>query len=345
VRDEVLAIARATPLDWLAAGLALLVAGYLAAHLGDIGNEFELGLGLSSPTVTTSLLLALAAGFCWSLGGRGPRTVALIASLLAVMGLLRLPPELWIADRAERAASELVIAALLLLGVVWWCHRRRGALPASELVPRLGRLGRRIAAVVPLRSAVLVLASLTALILAAGAPVVLADAPVPELLLGNERTVDSWLAGALLAAAAMLALLLAGMPGASRWLLLLAGVLGFMAIDEPHGFHDRLEYRASSPALVVLAPMVVLAALAWLGTLRVLPTGRVSDLFVAGGVLWLAAGALDAISGLPTAKTLVEEAFEFSGTSCLLLALLLTVQADQPFAARAGPGSSPPSRA
>jgi hypothetical protein len=324
LRDEAVAIARATPVPLLGAGLTLLVAGYLAGSLATgLGDdpEFELGGTASSPAVATLVMLALAGALGWSLGGRGPRALAVAALLLALGQLLWVAHRAGIGDRTSQAVAELVVAALLFAGAVWWCQLRQGRLPSWELEARLDRIGRSVAMAIPVGPAAVALISLLVVIFVTGTRTFVTGS-------ADEGRVVGWVSGALLAAPAALALLLGRTPGATRWPLVLAGVLGLMAIDETHAVHDRLEYRASVAAVLILAPLVVLGALAWLGTLRVLPGGRATRLFVAGGALWLLDLLLDALFESPL-TWLLEEYSEFAGSSCLLLALLLAVQSAQ----------------
>jgi hypothetical protein len=238
---------------------------------------------------------------------------------------LRVRTSLGIAEGPRFGAAELAAAGIFLVAVVWRCRRRWGALPFSELGPRLGELGSQLAVAVAYRVVGLTLAALCTVLIGLGALVALADLPLPEFDMEEEISVDSWITTALFAAAASLAVLRARVAGESRWWLVLAAVLVIAAIDEPHGLHDRPEYHTGQSATVLFLPLAIVAGVAWLRALALLSAGHARHVFVAGGILWLVAVALDPVVGGDPLRVF-EEACEITASSCLLLGLLADAQ-------------------
>jgi hypothetical protein len=153
--------------------------------------------------------------------------------------------------------------------------------------------------------------------------------------LDNEDTLPALYSGALLAAAALLAFLVASRPshrGARLFWIGSAALFAFMALDEVWMIHERVEGWTGSDWQLFYVPVAVVAGLLWLGTLRDLASIRAAAaLFAAGGFAWLAAQVLEGLQW--SGHTLVhgglivpEEVLEMGGSLMFLLAALVALR-------------------
>ncbi|HEX8496960.1 MAG TPA: hypothetical protein VF661_07175, partial [Actinomycetales bacterium] len=179
----------------------------------------------------------------------------------------------------------------------------------------------------------------------------------PVFHLDLERTAPALFSAALLLAAAAVALRCRRAPvSLGRRGLALALTFGVMGIDEVVGVHEALELRTGVDWQVLYAPLLVLAALAWLAF--ALTAARRADLaavagWVVGAGAWGTAQTLEALQWQGDVQRPgyllmmpVEEVLEMVGSGALLLTLVLvhrTWRAAGRQPAQAGPGRQPPS--
>jgi hypothetical protein len=108
------------------------------------------------------------------------------------------------------------------------------------------------------------------------------------------------------------------------------GVLGlcftYLGLDEASDFHERFEVRFDIPAALALAPGAIVGAIA---TIPALPRLRAHPpalpLFVAGVASWVVAIAIDPWHA--RWKSVIEEFLEMTGSTLILLGLLVVVTA------------------
>jgi hypothetical protein len=115
--------------------------------------------------------------------------------------------------------------------------------------------------------------------------------------LDNEDTLPAAFSGALLLAAAVLAVLVAALVSRGRFRSFWLGtgaVFAFMALDEVWTIHERLEGGTGIDWQLFYVPVAVGAGVLLLFALRDLfATREAAALFVAGAVAWLAAQVLE----------------------------------------------------
>jgi len=161
-----------------------------------------------------------------------------------------------------------------------------------------------------------------------GVPVGLFDAT-------EELGFPAWFGATLLLASAALVMVLRALdarPRERRGLLLMSAVLAAMASDELLALHEKLGGRVGleGQGQFVLAPLIVVAAVAWLLTFDKLRRDRVpATLFAIGASVWAASQTIDLVYGGLRAATPVsavaEDTLESVGSTFFLLALLVAV--------------------
>jgi hypothetical protein len=153
--------------------------------------------------------------------------------------------------------------------------------------------------------------------------------------LDNEDTLPAGYSGALLMAAAVLAVMVASLlsQGRFRNFWLAAGVVfAFMALDEVWTIHERLEGWTGADWQVFYAPIALgagLLVLAGLKDMAAIPGA--AALFVAGGVAWLAAQVLEDLQWSGDVlehegMVVPEEVLEMVGSLLFALAALVVLR-------------------
>lgn len=163
---------------------------------------------------------------------------------------------------------------------------------------------------------------------AIGWTVLIEDVDLPAFVPNKEGTVPTYLSSGLLLAAGALSILVGADDRPDRqWWLLWGIVLLGLGLDEGAEVHERLEVRSGLPAPVVLGPVGIVAAIAYLKIFNVMPPGSAARrLFVGGAAAWATALLSDVVHGVDW-KSVAEETLEMSGSAMILLALLLMVRA------------------
>ncbi len=154
--------------------------------------------------------------------------------------------------------------------------------------------------------------------------------------LDSEASVATWFSAALLWAAALWWLFV-GMSTRPRSLAIWMWwpILAFLALDEGNGIHERLEQWSGIDWQLLYVPVMGLAAVAWLGVVRLYRNqARIVALLLAGATFWIAALALELFQnwgGSPVRATIyvptmiTEEALEMIGSTVLLIAATLAL--------------------
>jgi hypothetical protein len=184
----------------------------------------------------------------------------------------------------------------------------------------------------PYRLGVLLAASITVLVLA-GTP--LLGARDPRFHLEAERNLPAAFSAGLLLAVGALAVLTGRVErrasrGPHVWTAI-GLFFAFMAADEFHSIHEEFQGVAGQPWPVIYLPVMLLAGILWLMTLRRLPAGFPTAAFVAGAAAWLVSQAIEAFlwgggdTQIPVTLTL-EELLEMSGSASFLLAFLVALR-------------------
>jgi hypothetical protein len=135
---------------------------------------------------------------------------------------------------------------------------------------------------------------------------------LPAFDMNAERSVPTLFSGGLLLVAAGGAYVLGRSQesqGTRSWWVL-ALFLAFMSFDETMSVHERLQSRIGVTGQVLLAPVVLVGAAAWLSAVRALWWHRVASWWLIGGAAaWLSTQVIDVLqsSGRLDALTVVEE--------------------------------------
>jgi hypothetical protein len=222
--------------------------------------------------------------------------------------------------------SLAILFALGLFGALWvFALLLRPADISATDAEGLGMALARAARPGPVAAA---LAAGIAAFAALGWATLVEDVDLPALVINREGTIPTFFSSALLLVAGALAILLGAdeRPG-QRWWVLWGILLMALGLDEGAEVHERLEVRLGLPAPVVLGPVGVLAAIAYLKTLAMTPAGSLARrLYLAGATAWAAALLSDVVHGVDW-KSVLEEVLEMSGSAMMLLALLVMVRA------------------
>lgn len=169
-----------------------------------------------------------------------------------------------------------------------------------------------------------------------GGPLEWTGLRVHLLGLDNEWSIPAFFSGALLLAAASVALLAAEVPdrGPLAWALRGLGALfAFMAVDEVVQVHERLEALAGVPWTLLYLPVALAAGVLGLVALRGLWFSRAARAcFIAGAGAWLLAQMLESYSIADERlvhrwAVLPEELLEMAGSTLFGLALLVFIRA------------------
>ncbi len=156
----------------------------------------------------------------------------------------------------------------------------------------------------------------------------------------RERLAAAAFSGGVLAAASLVFTLVGRRPQQRRCLPM-ATLLGFMALDEVLGLHERLERFARVDWRLLYAPLIAVAALAWWRLLRSWGLRRKQGLLLlVGSLCWGVSQVLEAAQwdgGVRHTHYLIlmvtEEILEVTGSAAFLLAglaVLLSAAAAHP---------------
>ena len=329
-------VAATSALSLLAlAGVALDVFDPLARGEHPIQPAHPGDRWLTVPALLTGSFLLVAAALARALararqtrgwiGGSGALVVA------GVMELTAFDRRLTAADPAPAdllvalGFLKLVLAAMVTVQLLRVVQRERPR--QRDARPPLEVLLDAIAAV-ELRRAAAFAAAVILLVGVLGSLVRYAVLPLPLLDVNAEGAIPAYLSGALLVAAAVLAELsfrFRPSDGYSRtWWRILVALLAFMAVDEVLSVHERLQYWTGRQGQLSLLPLVALAAIAWVVTLRRLREPSLRALVVAGLSAWLASQIVDVVqfTGRLDALSVPEEMLELTGSALFVLAFL-----------------------
>ena len=336
-----------------AGGLAALLARHGSRGLWTVAALTFAGLGVeellyahqrlearADLTWTTSFLpIVVVAGIVWlattrSIRSAQARTVVLAAAAtwLVAQALEGAFVNDTFAVAVVKPVLDLVAAGALVLGLVIELRERLGAPGARRSSEVLDEYVRGIRPA----SAGAATAALIAL-LAIGGSLVGGEVLAAYFLdLNGEQTLPAAFSGALLFVAAALALLLQEFwpldAHGRRWWLVLGLVFAALGVDEIGALHEKIqEATGIHPGQLVLAPLVIVAGLAWLVALRRMPSAASRNLWLGGAALWVLSQAVDATQ--PPNRfvwsVVPEEALEMAGSALFALALLVALR-DRP---------------
>jgi len=301
-----------------------------------------------APAAVLALAAALAVVALLSEGGRRRRYAALALAWPAAK-LLVLPAGRDGADQTTAAALDLAAVAVLLLVLL---AAVRDEAPSREELSLRETVVEGVASMSP-RAAALALAAAIAVLAGVGLMVDAADVQLSSFDLGEEHTVASFFSGALLLGAAGLAFVVREVePGERRgawaWALF-GGCLVLLAFDELAALHEVLEDEVSYWR-ALLAPVALLAFVAWLAAVRALSwEPRARWLLVLGAAAWGLSQALDLSHSPDPTHPLVfpEEVLEMIGSALFCIGLLtaahraIAEHRPEPAGAAAGPRPEP----
>lgn len=186
------------------------------------------------------------------------------------------------------------------------------------------------------RTAAVGLALLVALIAVAGVLHASGNGlTAPTFDLDGEKTLPALISGGLLLLASVLAAAAAraGIAGWPTWSL--AALFGFMAADEVLHFHEFLEWRLGVDWQALYAPLMLAAAVGWLGLLRWQRREGLSVVPLLGGAAaWAVSQVLEFLQwdgadeqvAAYVPLMVIEEILEMVGSALFVLALLHTLE-------------------
>jgi len=323
-----LAAAAAAP--WLLALLALNETGRLQERL-TVATDWS-GWGF------LTLLLGLLACGAMVAHVRGPeRRYVVVGASVWIVAQLVAPatPEGTLRSGAGELL-DIVAAAVIFLALVIVARRAAGPAPKGEPAAELRLLGLEVIRHADTRRLAIAAGVGIGLLAVMGSLDTLAVVDLVLFDVKAELSFPAWFDATLLLVAAGLVLLFAQAGerprGSRRWLIVMSVVFALMAADELLAVHEKIGYRAglTGGGQILLAPLLLVAFLAWLATLKQLsplPVARL--LFLGGAGAWVFSQIVDMLYFVdfePGGVFVLEDTLEAIGTALFVFALLGAVQ-------------------
>jgi len=228
---------------------------------------------------------------------------------------------------------EMTAAALMLLGIYQYARAvSLASSPAGDHREQAMAIATSAVSGVDVKKVLIGIAGLMVVFGILGSIVYPGGGALRAFDLNKEQTFPATFSGFLLLGAGALALLNGVVrcenPADRLWWIVLAGVFGFLGIDEMTALHEAVQDRVHVWGQATLIPIVIAGGVAWWITVKRLGAGSLAGrLLILAAVTWAVSQGIDAALNEHYGWTIVpEELLEMAGSTMFGLAMLVAAR-------------------